>query len=38
MTDLCENKDCLKPAKYITTNETKYVYLCSDCYVDKYKS
>ena len=37
MSESCESVDCLKQAKYITTNESRYVYLCSDCYNKKYK-
>ena len=38
MSEKCENKGCEKEATKLTTTETKYIYVCADCYNKKYKS
>lgn len=34
----CENKGCSNAATKITTTETRFIQICSECYYDKYKS
>ena len=37
MTDKCEILDCNNEASRITTTETKYIEVCTECYEKKFK-
>lgn len=36
-TDICEIKECGKPAKYLTATESKIIHICTDHYNQIYK-
>ena len=38
MSKICENKDCSNIADKITTIDTRFIQVCSECYYKKYKS
>lgn len=33
----CEMKGCTKEASRMTSTETKYLFICDDCWHEKYK-